>query len=81
MIAGQSEIINLEVVRGKIKINPVTFQIRENIGYIKLDGFNSNTEEFITNTLEEMDKQNIDKIILDLRNNPGGEVAQAVAVH
>lgn len=77
---GNKDIIRIEVTRSKVKINPVSYYIKDDIGYIKLDIFNANTNEFITKALNDMDSNNISKIILDLRNNPGGEVTQAVAV-
>jgi carboxyl-terminal processing protease len=75
---GENAVRNVEVVRGEIKINPVTYYIREGIGYIKLDLFNANTSECINEALDEMDSNNVSKIILDLRNNPGGSVDEAV---
>lgn len=75
-----SNVINLEVKRKKIKLNPVTYEIKDNIGYIKLETFNANTEEFINEALKEIDSKGIDKIILDLRDNPGGLVDQGVAL-
>lgn len=77
---GYSKTIYKNVVRATIKVNPVTSEIRNGIGYIKLDLFNENTEEFLKKALAEMDAKKITKIILDLRDNPGGEVSQAVAV-
>lgn len=75
-----SSIKYIDVTREVIKINPVTYEIRNGIGYIKLEMFNENTDEFITKALAEMDRKKITKLILDLRDNPGGEVSQAVAV-
>lgn len=77
---GETDITTIEVYRGQIKVNPVTYEIRDDIGYIKLDIFNLNSDEFITQSLNEMDKKNIKKIILDLRNNPGGDVEQVVMI-
>lgn len=77
---GEAGILKFEVVRKEIRINPVTYYIKDDIGYIKLEMFNSNTSEFMNKALEEMDKNQIKKIVLDLRDNPGGEVSQAVAV-
>lgn len=77
---GTSSVKYIDVTREIIKINPVTYEIRNGIGYIKLEMFNENTDEFITKALAEMDKNKITKLILDLRDNPGGEVSQAVAV-
>ena len=77
---GVGNVQYFDVIRDIIKINPVTYEIRDGVGYIKLETFNENTDEYITNALNEMDSENITKIILDLRDNPGGEVIQAVAV-
>jgi carboxyl-terminal processing protease len=70
----------IEVTRGKVTVNPVSYTIKNGIGYIKLDMFNSNASQFVNDALEAMDKQGIQKVILDLRNNPGGEVSQASAI-
>jgi len=75
-----SKTIYKTVKREFVKISPVTYEIRNGIGYIKLDMFNENTGEFFNKALAEMDAKKITKIILDLRDNPGGEVNQAVAV-
>lgn len=77
---GSDNIKYLDVTREIIKVNPVTYEIRNGIGYIKLEMFNENTDEYMTKALEEMDRKKITKLIFDLRNNPGGEVNQAVAV-
>ncbi len=77
---GSDIVKRIDVTREIIKINPVTYEIRDDIGYIKLDTFNENTDEFMTNALKEMDNNEITKLVLDLRNNPGGEVNQAVQV-
>jgi carboxyl-terminal processing protease len=74
------EIINIEVERMQIRINPVTYEMKGGIGYIKLELFNSNSSEFITSALKEMDVKGIRKIILDLRDNPGGLVDQCIDV-
>lgn len=72
--------ISIQVTRETIRINPVTSEIRDGIGYIKLDSFNSNAVEGMNEALQEMDENGITRIILDLRGNPGGEVAQAVGI-
>lgn len=69
-----------EVAREIININPITYEIRGDIGYIKLSMFTSNADEYMTEALDEMDKKSIKKIVFDLRDNPGGEVNQAVLV-
>ncbi|HOA96859.1 MAG TPA: PDZ domain-containing protein, partial [Acetivibrio saccincola] len=66
-----SQLIEIEVVREEIKIEPGEYRIENDIGYIKLETFNSNAKSFINEALKEMDENNIKKIILDLRDNPG----------
>ncbi len=76
----ENNIINIEVERGQIKVNPVEYKIMDDIGYVKIDTFNANTAEYFKKAMKDLDKNNVAKIILDLRNNPGGEVTQSVAV-
>jgi len=77
---GTDGVIELEVTRRQIIINPVTHKIEGDIGYIKLESFNSNASKAMEEALKQMDKNNIKKIILDLRDNPGGDVGQAVSI-
>lgn len=69
-----------DVQRKQIVINPVQYQILGDIGYIKLDQFTNIAHKEIVKALVHMDKNNISKIILDLRNNPGGYLDQAVDI-
>lgn len=78
--SGQKSIQKIEVTREEITLNPVQFEIRGDIGYIKIDTFNLNTEKNFKEALRVLDENRIKKIILDLRDNPGGELNQAVAV-
>jgi len=77
---GSATIKIIDVTRDIVRINPVTYEIRGDIGYIKLDSFNENTDEFMSKALQEMDDNGITKLVFDLRDNPGGEVNQAVQV-
>ena len=77
---GADKIIKFEVTRREIILNPVTYKIDGDIGYIKLEMFNSNASKAMEEALRQMDKKNITKIILDLRDNPGGDVNQAVSI-
>jgi len=76
----KNEVLKFKVYREKIEISPVEYEIKNGICYLKIESFNANTDKYVTRALEEADKENVTKIILDLRNNPGGEVGQAVAV-
>ncbi len=75
-----SELLQFEIERAAVQINPVTYEIYNDIGYLKIDTFNTNAGSSLNTALEGMDNQGIKKIILDLRGNPGGEVSQAIEV-
>jgi|CZCB01.1.fsa_nt_gi carboxyl-terminal processing protease len=72
------DIVYIDIVREIVKVNPVIYENRDGIGYIRLEMFNSNTNEYIDSALKYFDRTGIDKIVLDLRDNPGGEMIQAV---
>lgn len=50
------------------------------IGYILLYSFEGHSSDFIAEALEYFDSQNITKVIFDLRNNPGGSLAELVKI-
>jgi len=77
---GIKNVVEFRVKREDIKLNPVRYENRGGIGYIAIDSFNSNTAEFLVTVLEAAEKDGISKLVLDLRDNTGGEVTQAVAV-
>lgn len=77
---GEKSPLKIDVERREVKINPVSYKINGDIGYIKLDSFNANSSSNIKKALEEMDKNNIKKLVVDIRDNPGGEVTQVVKI-
>lgn len=66
--------------RAKVEIKPVEYEIIDNIGYIKLDQFSHDSHAYIMEALNHMDENSINNIILDLRNNPGGYLDQAIRI-
>lgn len=73
--------IYVEIIRDNITINPVEYKVLENnIGYIKLNEFSMNSSMEINKALTELDKKNVVKIILDLRDNPGGLLDQVIEI-
>lgn len=76
---GEQDILYFDLVREEIRISPVSSKVmEEDIGYIRISSFNSNTEENIQKVLENFDSQGIKDIIIDLRNNPGGLLDEVV---
>ena len=69
---------DIELTRQLIRINPVTYRVIDGIGYIKIQEFNENTTTNLKAALKYMDDKGITKIVLDLRDNPGGLLIEAV---
>lgn len=71
----------LTLVRDIIKTQSVKSKVfNKDIGYIKVRSFTKTTSADLDKSLDELKKQGITKLILDLRNNPGGLLNQAVEV-
>jgi carboxyl-terminal processing protease len=58
----------------------IAFLLKPGIGYIELSGFNETTDREIAEALKKLDAPSLDGLILDMRNNPGGLLNEAVAV-
>jgi C-terminal peptidase (prc) len=75
-----SEEMNITVKRGAVSINPVVWRIDGDVAYIRIESFNSSTSEKFSEAMKEIEQKGITKILLDLRDNGGGFVDEAVAV-
>ena len=75
------ETIDLEVERKNVKVNHVESEIYEDkIGYLKIASFDENCSVEFEEKLEELQSKNIESLIIDLRNNGGGIVDEALAI-
>ncbi len=72
--------LEFSIIRGTVTINPVHYRIEEDTAYIRIDSFNSGTSSKFEKAMDEVDRNGITKIILDLRSNPGGIVDEAVEI-
>jgi carboxyl-terminal processing protease len=72
----------IKIVRDTIKIQSVSSKIIEkNIGYLRLRSFSENTQDQLNKVIKKFEKnKSIEKYILDLRNNPGGLLTQAIKI-
>ena len=72
----------LDITREKITIDNVPYSgmVTDGIGYIKLSDFTTGAGKEVKKSLEQLKKDGAQKIILDLRGNPGGLLNEAVNV-
>ena len=79
---GKKKAIIFNITREIIKIRSVKSEVLENkVGYLKLNAFNENSSDQIKSKLKEIKKnKNVNSYILDLRNNPGGLLSQAIKI-
>ncbi len=79
---GEKKALKFNIIREIIEIQSVKADILENnIGYIRLTSFNENSSEQILKNIKKLENnKNINAYILDLRNNPGGLLSQAIKI-
>lgn len=72
LIMRGDETISMDVERKKMSDRALSYEIIDNIGYIKIDRFIKNTPDYFKEALVYFNENKTEKIILDLRDNPGG---------
>ncbi|MEM7397802.1 MAG: S41 family peptidase [Pseudomonadota bacterium] len=81
---GEDEPMKFTFNRGLIEINPVKYNAEgEDVGYIRITTFNEQTTEKLVKAVNELKTElgsDLKGYIIDLRNNPGGLLDQAIAV-
>mgnify|MGYP001486045663 CR=1 FL=1 len=79
---GEKKALTFNVVREVIQIKSVKADLLEkNIGYIRLTSFNENSDKQIEKEIKKLEKnKDVKAYILDLRNNPGGLLSQAIRI-
>jgi len=79
---GEKKALIFDITREIIQITSVKSKIlNEKTGYLRLTSFNENSSDQIKKKINEFKKnENIENYILDLRNNPGGLLSQAIKI-
>ena len=79
---GEKKALIFEIVREIIQIKSVKAELLDrNIGYIRLTSFNENSGDQIEKEIKRIEKdESVKAYILDLRNNPGGLLSQAIKI-
>jgi carboxyl-terminal processing protease len=80
---GQDDPIELKITRDIIRINPVKARREDDVAYVKVSTFNEQTHANLVKALQGLDTEigkDLKGVVIDLRNNPGGLLDQAIAV-
>ena len=82
---GRDAPIDVSIVREIIRVRPVSYHVDGgNIGYIRISSFNEQTTDELKSAISDISKQvpaeSMAGYVVDLRNNPGGLLDQAVSV-
>lgn len=81
--SGRDEPFDLTVTRGVIKLEPVTWELKDGVGVVSVNEFSADVGADVAGALADLKKQSGGKmagIVLDLRQNPGGALEEAVAL-
>jgi len=77
---GDTEPVEIIVIREQIEVPSVDFEMRADIAYISIEHFTERTNQELTPVLEAIAAEGADGIVLDLRGNPGGLLDSVVLV-
>jgi len=84
---GRDEPFDVTVTRGVIELEPVTWELKDDIGVISVNEFSRDVGNYVNKGIADLKKQAATKgvgklngIVLDLRSNPGGSLDEAVAL-
>ncbi|MCM8767544.1 MAG: S41 family peptidase [Candidatus Omnitrophica bacterium] len=77
---GAENLIKFTLERDVIKIKSVKSKVYDEIGYVRLTGFQENTPNDLRKVLNEFNEKKIKGLIIDLRNNPGGLLSVAIEI-
>ena len=78
---GAEDLPPIAITRKQIELKTVTYKmLSENVGYIAITGFNSNTVGQFNTALDAVMSQGAEGLVFDVRNNPGGTVSSVAKI-
>ncbi|MAP55849.1 S41 family peptidase [Altibacter sp.] len=77
--AGKPELLDIKVKRKEVPLVSVdaAYKLTDNLGYIKINRFSETTYNEFKKALSQLKDEGITRLVLDLRNNPGGYISTA----
>jgi len=80
--AGETKPLDFTITRAHVDVPSINtaYLIKDDIGYVKLEKFSSTTGRELEQALRNLEKMGMKRILLDLRNNTGGYLNEAVSV-
>ena len=79
---GYEGLIDLEVMRDEVNITTVSgaFMVDKDTGYVRLTEFTETSDRELGAALQQLTAKGMKRLVLDLRNNPGGALDQAIRI-
>ncbi|MGA8854511.1 MAG: S41 family peptidase, partial [Christiangramia sp.] len=79
---GIEDLLTFKLKRGKVPLKSVdaSYMLTKDLGYIKIDRFSETTYKEFSEAIKNLKKQGASQIALDLRNNPGGYLSEAINI-
>ena len=71
---------NFTVLRAMVQTETTEYEVMDKIGYLRLFSFSAKSGEEVETALTHFEKEGVKNVILDLRNNPGGELGAALDI-
>lgn len=80
ILRDDKDVENITIIRDIIRINSVKLDIQDSIGILRITKFGSDTDKLFNNAVNTIIREDLDGIVIDLRNNPGGFLDVGVKV-
>ncbi len=79
---GIQDLLTFKLKRGTVPLKSVNaaYMLTKDLGYIKIDRFSETTYEEFRQSIKQLKKNGANQIALDLRNNPGGYLSEAINI-
>ncbi len=75
-----TDTLSFTVLRAALGTDPVTYEIMDDVGYIRFTSFNPKVAEEVGNAVAFFEKEGVKNVILDIRDNSGGELNSALDI-